>query len=67
MKVVVALLIDAVVSNEPVFVGTTFKANDAVVANEAVPCRLPVNPFNEFTEPVKLEGPFTTLNVPYKV
>jgi len=32
VKVVVALLIDAVVSNEPVFVGVTFKANDAVTA-----------------------------------
>jgi hypothetical protein len=73
---------EPVVANEPVLIGVTFKANEAVVANdaetafcaceadianEAVPCKEPVYPFTEFTEPVKLEGPFTTLNVPYNV
>jgi len=32
VNVVVALLIDAVVMNEPVFKGVTFKANEAVTA-----------------------------------
>jgi hypothetical protein len=49
-KVVVAFVIDAVTSSEPVLVAPpAFKANDAVVANDAdvandaVPCKLPVN------------------------
>jgi hypothetical protein len=35
VNVISALLIDAVVTNEPVLMGITFNANDAVVANEA--------------------------------
>jgi hypothetical protein len=35
VNVVVALLIDAVVTNEPVLIGVTFIANDAVCANDA--------------------------------
>jgi hypothetical protein len=35
VNVVVASLIDAVITNEPVLFGGTFNANEAVVANEA--------------------------------
>jgi hypothetical protein len=35
VNVISALLIDAVVTNEPVLIGVTFNANEAVCANEA--------------------------------
>lgn len=67
---------EAVVANDELTACEAEVANDAetatlalvaLLANEAVPCKEPVYPFTEFTEPVKLVGPFTTLNVPYKV